>query len=316
MARPRSTLISLEATPYYHCIARCVRRSCFFGVDEKGRDLSYRKPWFLQRLKLLGEVFAIDIPAYAVMSNHYHLVLHVDKARSEAWSMEEVISRWLQLYRGPELVQRFILGEGLADEELKVVQGLAETWRSRLCSISWFMSCLNYYIALHANREDGCTGHFWEGRFKSQALLDEAALLSCMAYVDLNPVRAGIAQGLEDSDYTSIQARIRQIKNQQEEGNPALMPFSEHENDEGLPMKLPYRLKDYLELVDWTGRVQRSDKKGFISYKSPKLLTFLHLSSAQWKLLAKEIQKESITMLNGLSKVASIEKRQVILKSA
>jgi len=302
MTRPRSALISLEATPYYHCIARCVRRSFFFGIDEKGRDLNYRKPWFLKRLKLLGQVFAINIPAYAVMSNHYHLVLHIDKARSDSWSMEEVISRWLQLYRGPDVVQRFVLGEILADEELDVVQGLAETWRDRLCSISWFMSCLNFYIALHANKEDGCTGRFWEGRFISQALLDDAALLSCMAYVDLNPVRAGIAQDLEDSDYTSIQARIRQLQNQQDEKKPALMAFTESEKDEQPVTMLPYALKDYLELVDWTGRVQRSDKKGFIGYKTPKLLTSLRLSSAQWKLLAKVIQKESITMLNGLNK--------------
>src|SRR5688572_25913550 len=240
MTRPRSDLISLEVTPYYHCISRCVRRSFFFGVDDKGRDLNYRKPWFLKRLKLLGEVFAINIPAYAVMSNHYHLILHIDKARSDSWSMEEVISRWLQLYRGPEIVQRFVLGETLTDEELEVVQTLAETWRDRLYDISWFMSCLNYYIALHANREDGCTGRFWEGRFISQALLDDAALLSCMAYVDLNPVRAGIAEGLEDSDYTSIQVRIRQLQDQPDEEQPALMRFVENEKDEGPTILLPY----------------------------------------------------------------------------
>jgi hypothetical protein len=313
MARPRSALISLEATPYYHCIARCVRRCFFFGIDEKGRDLNYRKPWFLKRLKLLGQVFAINIPAYTVMSNHYHLVLHIDKARSDSWSMEEVISRWLLLYRGPLVVQRFVLGENLADEELEVVRSLAETWRERLCSISWFMSCLNHYIAVHANKEDGCTGRFWEGRFISQALLDDVALLSCMAYVDLNPVRAGVAEGLGDSDYTSIQARIRQLQNQQTEDKPTLMPFAENEKDEQPETMLPYALNDYLELVDWTGRVQRSDKKGFIDYKTPKLLTSLHLTSIQWKLLAIEIQKESMTMLNGLNKATSIEKR---LKSA
>jgi REP element-mobilizing transposase RayT len=316
MTRSRSALISLEVTPYYHCIARCVRRSFFFGVDDKGRDLNYRKPWFLKRLELLGKVFAIDIPAYAVMSNHYHLVLHVDKVRSDSWSMEEVIKRWLQLYRGPELVQRFVARECLTDEELKVVQGLAEMWRNRLCSISWFMSCLNYYIALQANREDGCTGHFWEGRFKSQALLDEAALLSCMTYVDLNPVRAGIAQGLESSDYTSIQARIHQLENQPKEETPVVMPFGENEKDRQHPIHLPYRLKDYVELVDWTARAQRIDKKYHVSNKLPRLLTALGLSSTQWKLLAKEIAKESVTMLHGLDKVACIEKRSEILELA
>jgi hypothetical protein len=316
MTRPRSTLISLDATPYYHCIARCVRRLFFFGIDEKGRDLSYRKPWFLKRLKLLSDTFAINIPAYAVMSNHYHLVLHVDRARVDNWSMEEVIRRWLKLYRGPEIIQRFVVGENLTDEELEVVQGLAETWRGRLYDISWFMSCLNYYIALHANREDGCTGRFWESRFISQALLDDCALLSCMAYVDLNPVRAGIAETLEDSDYTSIQARIRQLQNQQGGETPVFMTFSDNEKGEQPEAMLPYALTDYLELVDWTGRMQRSDKKGFISYTSPKLLSSLRLSPAQWKLLGKEIQKESATMLNGLNKVVSIEKRQLVLKSA
>jgi REP element-mobilizing transposase RayT len=316
MTRPRSALISLEATPYYHCIARCVRRSFFFGIDDKGRDLNYRKPWFLKRVKLLGQVFAINIPAYAVMSNHYHLILHIDKTRSDSWSMEDVIDRWLQLYRGPEVVRRFALGETLTDVELDVVQRLAETWRDRLCSISWFMSCLNYYVALHANKEDGCTGRFWEGRFISQALLDDVALLSCMAYVDLNPVRAGIAEGLEDSDYTSIQSRIQLLQNQHAEEKPVLMPFAENKKDLQPLMTLPFALKDYLELVDWAGKVQRSGKKGFISYKTPKLLTSLRLSSAQWELLAKDIQKESAAMLNGLNKVASIEKRPVILKSA
>ena len=178
------------------------------------------------------------------------------------------------------------------------------------------MSCLNYYIALHANREDGCTGRFWEGRFISQALLDDVAVLSCMAYVDLNPVRAGIAETLEDSDYTSIQARIRQLGNQQDGGNPELMTFSGNEKSQQPGAMLPCGLQDYLELVDWTGRVQRADKKGFISYKAPKLLASLRISPSQWKLLAREIQKESTTMLNGLTKVAKIEKRQVILKSA
>src|SRR5690606_8531423 len=132
MTRPRSEQISLEITPYYHCIARCVRRSFFFGIDEKGRDLNYRKPWFLKRLKLLGEVFAINIPAYAVMSNHYHLVLHIDKARSDAWSMDEAITQWLRLFKGPELAQRYVAGECLDDEQLTVLRQLAEIWRERL----------------------------------------------------------------------------------------------------------------------------------------------------------------------------------------
>lgn len=308
MTRPRSALISLETTPYYHCISRCVRRAFFFGTDDKGRDLNYRKPWFLKRLRLLGEIFAIDIAAYAVMSNHYHLVLHVDAERARAWSQDEIIERWLRLYQGPELIRRYALGEGLDDAELQVVQQTVEVWRERLYSISWFMSCLNYYIALHANKEDGCTGHFWEGRFISQALVDEAALLSCMVYVDLNPVRAGMAESLEDSDFTSIQQRILQVRQQTNEELPALMPFSETLKD-GEPAFLPYGLKAYMELVDWTGRARRKDKRGHIDRKQPRLLATLGLSAKQWELLSQEIHKEAATMLHGLNKVAVIERR-------
>jgi hypothetical protein len=113
-----------------------------------------------------------------------------------------------------------------------------------------------------------------------------------------------------------VQARIRRLQNQQDEEKPALMSFAENEKDEDTTMLLPYALKDYLELVDWTGRVQRSDKKGFIAYRTPKLLASIRLSPAQWKLLGQEIQKESTTMLNGLNKVACIEKRPVTLKTA
>ncbi len=159
-----------------------------------------------------------------------------------------------------------------------------------------------------------CTGRFWEGRFKSQVLLDEAALLSCMAYVDLNPVRAGICETLDESEFTSIQARIRGAAPENivstECLSPRLMPFRTGLESDREPPSLPIGLRNYIELVDWTGRIVRGDKTGFIPREAPSALTDLNLSKAQWQTLTLEIQKEAITMFNGLDKLAAREKNR------
>ncbi len=153
--------------------------------------------------------------------------------------------------------------------------------KGSLTNISWFMRCLNEYLAREANQEDGCKGRFWEGRFKSQALLDEAALLTCMAYVDLNPLRAEMAKTPEKSDYTSIQERIENLSGSDTRKQPiTLMPFrSQGQNPD---KALPYILHDYLELVDWSGRAVRSDKKGSIPSDIPPILTRLEIDSNEW----------------------------------
>ena len=315
MTRPRSQIVSLADTPYYHCVSRCVRRAFLCGDDRySGQNFDHRKPWLVERMALLAEVFAIDIAAYAVMSNHYHVVLHVDRARSQSWSRDEVIHRWLRLYKGDPLVHRYREGKLRREAEFGQLDRIVETWRERLADISWFMRCLNEYIARRANREDDCTGRFWEGRFKSQALLDEAALLSCMAYVDLNPVRAGLCESLYESDFTSIQARVRRLgaakPKRKKRPIPGLMPFGFGKERDERPAALPFELREYIELVDWTGRVARTDKKGFIPETAPSMLSTLRLSTAQWRMLALEIQQEAITMFNGLDKLAVRERQR------
>jgi hypothetical protein len=325
MTRPRAQLISLETTPYYHCIARCVRRAWLCGTDRySGKNFDHRKHWVLDRLKLLGEVFAIDIAAYAVMSNHYHVVLHVDAARGKSWSDDEIIRQWTRLYTGPEIIQKYKSGTPLSEAEQSLVSQIAQRWRERLCSISWFMRCLNEYLARRANAEDGCKGRFWEARFKSQALLDEAALLSCMTYVDLNPIRAGIATDLDSSDFTSVQDRLSEVQAERREQNqdhadskPRLMPFIESMSEQQFFAGIPYNLMDYLELVDWTGRAVRPDKKGFITARvPPRILDKLGLSDTEWQHLALDIQKRSITMLHGLEKVALLKQRSAVRQAA
>ncbi|MCE3003577.1 MAG: hypothetical protein LW860_12905 [Xanthomonadaceae bacterium] len=207
MTSPRSQLVDPEAPGFYHCISRCVRRAFLCGEDAlTGRSFEHRKQWVEDRLLELAEVFAVGVYAYAVMSNHLHLVVYVDPSATLAWSPDEVAQRWVRLT--PVRVDGEI-DEAACEARAAALAGNAEriaVLRERLGSLSWFMRFLNEPIARRANREDGCTGHFWEARFKCQALLDDAAVLACMAYVDLNPIRAGLAPDLPSSPYTSSSA--------------------------------------------------------------------------------------------------------------
>ena len=287
MTRARATMVCVDATPYYHCVGRCVRRAYLCGEDEhSGVSYEHRREWMEERLALLTEVFAVDLCAYALMSNHYHLVVKLRPADTAAWSDEGVIERWTQLFAGPLVVQRYRQGIAMSDAELKQVSRHISLWRERLGSLSWFMRCLNEHIARLANAEDGCTGHFWEGRFKSQALLDEAALLSAMAYVDLNPVRAGMASDIPGSDYTSGQVRWQiaaGVPQPRERGpRPRLLPFEGASGSHNSIAPLPFALQDYLAFLDESGRVVRDDKRGFIAACRPKLLTMLGLEPGEW----------------------------------
>jgi hypothetical protein len=150
------------------------------------------------------------------------------------------------------------------------------------------MRNLNEYIARRANKEDECTGRFWEGRFKSQALLDEAALLSCMAYVDLNPIRTKIAKTPETSKHTSIKKRLESIK--QNTPTHSLMPFVGNER-QNMPKGIAFSLKDYCELVDITGKIIRNDKAGHIDQQQQPILKRLGVSDEQWLILTSEFEK-------------------------
>ena len=214
MPQPRSTLVSLTDTPWYHVVSRCVRRAYLCGEDaHSGRSFEHRRSWIVKRLEQLAGVFAVDVAAYAVMSNHFHAVVRIDAERAQGWDAGEVLRRWTQVFAGPLLVQRFLADrDALGEAETAVVLEWVETYRSRLSDLSWYMRVLNESIARLANAEDGVTGRFWEGRFKSQALLDDAAVLTAMAYVDLNPIRAKLAETPEASDYTAIAERVAELQ--------------------------------------------------------------------------------------------------------
>jgi hypothetical protein len=200
------------------------------------------------------------------------------------------MAQWEKLFSLPVLVQQYKKGAGSAAVAIEAKKIIAQ-WRSRLMDISWYMRSLNEHLARRANEEDRCTGRFWEGRYKSQALLDEAAVLTCMSYVDLNPIRAGISDTPEDSGFTSIQQRINQWQQSQTKkpNNKAKSTAAQHltpvplmrlvrQSQDPHRNAVGYSTKDYLELVDWAGRAMRDDKRGAIETSIPPILERLNLN--------------------------------------
>jgi hypothetical protein len=137
MPQPRSSQISLSDTPYYHCVSRCVRRSFLCGVDhDSGQSYEHRRGWVEQGLLFLSSVFAIDICAYAVMSNHVHVVLHVDIKQVMVWTDNEVVRRWHLLHKGTLLTQLFVSGDTLSQGQKRTLDDTIVEYRRRLHDIS------------------------------------------------------------------------------------------------------------------------------------------------------------------------------------
>lgn len=331
MTRPRTTLVSLAETPWYHVVSRCVRRAYLCGEDAwSGQSYEHRRGWIVERVKQLAGVFAIDVAAYAVMSNHYHLVVRVDVERTRDWNRDEILRRWTALFDGPLVVRQYLAGDGQEERDAPdaALDEWAEVYRGRLCDLSWFMRVLNESIARQANAEDGVTGRFWEGRFRSQALLGEEAVLAAMVYVDLNPIRAQMAGTPEESDFTSVAERIAQLRetaappessprpaaNRATTGassrrvdacpNPALAlhdesrlaslprnPLMPFDATARLATAIPFAFDDYLELVEMTGRCSRPDKRGAIAETTPRLLQRLQLQPEQFMMCAIDLMK-------------------------
>ncbi len=214
--------------------------------------------------------------------------------------MDEVIERWYSLFNGHLLVDRYLTEETISAAHLQAVEKLVELWRGRLYDISWYMKCLNEHIARQANKEDQCTGRFWEGRFKSQALLDDIALLSCMAYVDLNPIRAGITSNLSKSDFTSIQKRIAQYQSYQKQRRQKNTDISTSEQPTALLLfagvsetnAIPFSYADYFELVDWSGRHIDPKKTSYIKACEPKILATLGINTDDWLTAVKNFRRQ------------------------
>jgi REP element-mobilizing transposase RayT len=301
----RADVFDPREVSVFHCINRCVRKCFLCGRDAAtGRDYEHRKTWLEDRLRFLAGCFGIDVLGFSVMDNHFHVILRNRPDVVETWSDEEAARRWYRLCP----VRKTASGEPeepTAAELSAIVSDLdrlAEI-RLRLSHISWFMRFAAESVARRANREDGCPGRFWQGRFKAVKLCDEAAILACSVYVDLNPIRAGLCRTPEASEHTSARLRIEEAgtrrahpaaapprRTQDEwlaplplderpQPGPAPSTLATRASDKGF---LPLPLADYLELLDWTGRQAVSGKRGSIPARLAPILSRLAIPTESW----------------------------------
>jgi hypothetical protein len=305
MTTARRKLLDATRPTWVHCTSRCVRRA-FLAGDA----FEHRKLWIEERLQYLARCFAVDIAGYAVMSNHMHVIVRLDRAIPMTWSDVEVARRWLSVY------PRKYLSDGTpvlpSEPEIAAIATdpvLVGKWRTRLADLGWFMKAFKEPLARRANREDECTGAFWEGRFHSVPLLDQAALIACMAYIDLNPIRAKVADRPERSHFTSGFRRIRarnrhraadKIRTREPAKAKALLtkvglvanakhaedglwltPLARCQVGEVLANKT-FTVDDYLTLLDATGRLLKAGKRGAIPPELAPILARLDLSVDAW----------------------------------
>ena len=321
----------------YHCHSRCVQRAYLCGFDQvSGQNFDHRKSWIQERTAYLSTVFAIDVLDLAILDNHMHHVLRNRPDIRSAWSNEEVARRWLRLR------ELWTPNPGVTEVTEDEVQALLQSkllpeYRRRLGCLSWFMKELKEPIAKWANRESNVTGCFWSERFRSTRLLDEAAVLACSIYVDLNVIRAGQALTPETSQFTSAFHRIQalmEVNNTpldashgvesagDKEDNPNVASESEdaqsvtgeseqdlfrlpgasradawlapiesdgdpdnhtapefRASDEGF---LSISTREYLQLLDWSGRELKADKRGAIPHGLAPIFQRLGIRAERW----------------------------------
>ena len=278
MTIARRQLIDVSVTRWYHCISRCVRGASLLG------DGSFdRKEWLETRIEELAQVFAMGVGGFSVMDNHLHLLLRLDPDVAASWSDDDVVRRWGRLFPPRDKSRQPLpISDDWVRGKLKDSSWVARA-RERLQSIGWFMKCLKEPLSRLANREDKCRGAFFQGRYKSVAILDEEALLAVGVYIDLNPVAAKVAKVPEASEYTSIKRRVDHIKvddataqlEAAKDGSVAgsraaggleedlwLCPIEDRRridsSREGMFEGLS--IGNYLRLVDYTGRLFREGK--------------------------------------------------------
>ncbi|MCC9603030.1 hypothetical protein LOC67_20980 [Stieleria sp. JC731] len=323
----RGEIIDPNEPTIVHAISRTVRGIYFLGTDPvSGKNFDYRKRWIEDLLRHFAGLFGIDLLCYSILSNHYHLVLRSRPDIVDHWSDLEVARRWLSIC--PKRRVGGMASEPTNHEIDSICNGPGkiEEIRKRLSDISWWMRLLNQRVAQRANREDKASGRFWQDRFVAVRIDDEESLLACAAYVELNPIRAAMAETIEHAEFTSIGKRIEsefQCQLMQGDHNrPAAREVSfakrirvdhflsklfidERSSSVGsepgeLGQRcsnkgfLPINCKQFVELLDWSARQLKPGKRGKTPMHYPPVLERLGISERSW-----------ITVISGFDKAFS-----------
>ena len=308
MTMARKLLVDAEVTRFYHCVSRCVRRAFLCG-----KGFEHRKQWIEDRLQVLSDSFAISVAGFAVLDNHLHLLIRLDPLEAQTWSPEQLVRRWISVFRPSQLdfenakaVDAWVAAEAQNPKKI-------ESYRERLSNLGWFMKALKEPLARMANKEDDCKGAFWEGRYKSVAILDEEALLAISTYIDLNPFAAGASALPETSKHTSLRQRVVHVKRKgklqtlkaAQQGSIAgskasgnleqdhwLIPIEDRRPYSGDSVREgmleSFSLGSYLQLVDYTSRLYRSGKAR-LSAKVAGIFERLGTSSEYWMARMKKL---------------------------
>lgn len=305
MTVARSQLVDVSVTPWYHVISKTVRGA--YLLREGDHD---RKQWIEDRLKFLAGVFAIDVAGFAVLDNHMHVLVRLAPERIQEWTDDYVVRKWARLFPPRSADRKLIkvtdewVAQKAADEQFVLKA------RARLADLGWFMKCLKEPLARMANKAESQTGAFWQSRYKSIAILDDEALLATCAYIDLNPVAAGIASLPEQSEHTSVKTRVDHCREQgrmadlqaSRAGSVAgakaaagleeqlwLCPIDDARKHGGRAGMLDsFGLGSYLQLLDYTSRLVRRGKAR-VSAEVEAILDRLGTSKDVWSTTVLEL---------------------------
>lgn len=331
MTSARKDIMHPDKIETFHVYNRCVRGGFLLGNDDvTGKDYSHRKNWIPERLRFFAGIFCIDIVVYAIMENHFHLILQNRPDLALRLTPNELATRWLKLHPTKPMKKEARFAPTADEIKDVLIRFKKETLSKRFADISWFMRELDQYVAVKANKDDKCRGSFFESRFKSQLLADDKAKLTCAIYCDLNEIRSKLANSVENSFFTSAHLRSQaeiakrnlksfekinlkkpltyhQDKNIKEQTAQAqlgdwLAPFKNQENTSHKPA-LNITLEKYLELLDYTGREYHKKKPGIIPGTIAPILDAMDLDHKHWMQNIQNYGKWYYRVLGPLAKL-------------